>query len=215
MCIPGGPKFEPLFRDMDTRDEDWNEFNDINKLIIRSPIRTEYKVGLGGGEAGARRGDRLVLCGGTEPAGPPLGVCYTCSKVDARRLGPTLCGEETPITHITATPDLSTPPPHTHPPPLPSPGGLPLPVQQPAAQGAPERVPPPHVHVHQDGGPGPARLLLRPPHPPHRSLPQRGRRGAARGACARVCAGGAARGLGTRERGRWLPLPLPPLRFGP
>lgn len=23
MCIPGGPKFEPLFRDMDTRDEDW------------------------------------------------------------------------------------------------------------------------------------------------------------------------------------------------
>lgn len=44
MCIPGGPKYEPLFRDMDTRDEDWNEFNDINKLIIRSPIRTEYKV---------------------------------------------------------------------------------------------------------------------------------------------------------------------------
>ncbi len=46
MAIPGGPKFEPLFRDMDTRDEDWNEFNDINKLIIRSPIRTEYKVRL-------------------------------------------------------------------------------------------------------------------------------------------------------------------------
>jgi hypothetical protein len=35
MCIPGGPKFEPLFRDMDTRDEDWNEFNDIGKIIIR------------------------------------------------------------------------------------------------------------------------------------------------------------------------------------
>ena len=44
MCIPGGPKFEPLYRDVDARDEDWNEFNDINKLIIRSPIRTEYKV---------------------------------------------------------------------------------------------------------------------------------------------------------------------------
>lgn len=44
MCIPGGPKFEPRFLDMDTRDEDWNEFNDINKLIIRSPIRTEYRV---------------------------------------------------------------------------------------------------------------------------------------------------------------------------
>lgn len=53
MCIPGGPKFEPLFRDMDTRDEDWNEFNDINKLIIRTPIRTEYKVGGPGAFQGA------------------------------------------------------------------------------------------------------------------------------------------------------------------
>lgn len=44
MAIPGGPKFEPLYKDVDTRDEDWNEFNDINKLIIRTPIRTEYKV---------------------------------------------------------------------------------------------------------------------------------------------------------------------------
>ena len=44
MCIPGGPKFEPLHRDMDKADEDWNEFNDINKLIIRNALRTEYKV---------------------------------------------------------------------------------------------------------------------------------------------------------------------------
>jgi pre-mRNA-processing factor 8 len=29
---------------MDRADEDWNEFNDINKLIIRSALRTEYKV---------------------------------------------------------------------------------------------------------------------------------------------------------------------------
>jgi len=43
MAIPGGPKFEPLYRDLDY-DEDWNEFNDINKLIIRVPIRTEYRV---------------------------------------------------------------------------------------------------------------------------------------------------------------------------
>ncbi|KAI0795323.1 NUC071 domain-containing protein [Irpex lacteus] len=43
MAIPGGPKFEPLYRDMDTFDEDWNEFNDINKIIIRQQIRTEYK----------------------------------------------------------------------------------------------------------------------------------------------------------------------------
>lgn len=44
MAIPGGPKFEPLYRDMDQFDEDWNEFNDINKVIIRAGIRTEYKV---------------------------------------------------------------------------------------------------------------------------------------------------------------------------
>ncbi len=25
-------------------DEDWNEFNDINKIIIRQPIRTEYRI---------------------------------------------------------------------------------------------------------------------------------------------------------------------------
>jgi pre-mRNA-processing factor 8 len=31
-AIPGGPKFEPLFRDADLGDEDWNEFNDIGKV---------------------------------------------------------------------------------------------------------------------------------------------------------------------------------------
>lgn len=35
MAIPGGPKFEPLFRDIENQDDDWNEFNDINKIIIR------------------------------------------------------------------------------------------------------------------------------------------------------------------------------------
>eukprot|EP00917_Polyrhabdina_sp_WS-2016_P008736 GHVP01019511.1.p1 GENE.GHVP01019511.1~~GHVP01019511.1.p1 ORF type:complete len:2341 (+),score=339.36 GHVP01019511.1:584-7606(+) len=44
MAIPGGPKFEPLYRDMYEDDEDWNEFNDINKIIIRQQIRTEYKI---------------------------------------------------------------------------------------------------------------------------------------------------------------------------
>lgn len=29
---------------MDCVDEDWNEFNDINKFIIRSALRIEYKV---------------------------------------------------------------------------------------------------------------------------------------------------------------------------
>jgi len=44
MAIPGGPKFEPLFRDNLDEDEDWNEFNDIQKIIVRHPIRTEYKI---------------------------------------------------------------------------------------------------------------------------------------------------------------------------
>jgi pre-mRNA-processing factor 8 len=44
MAIPGGPKFEPLFRDNIDEDEDWNEFNDIQKIIVRHPIRTEYKI---------------------------------------------------------------------------------------------------------------------------------------------------------------------------
>jgi pre-mRNA-processing factor 8 len=43
VAIPGGPKFEPLFRDVDD-DEDWNDFNDVSKLIIRQPIRTEYRI---------------------------------------------------------------------------------------------------------------------------------------------------------------------------
>jgi len=42
-AIPGGPKFDPLFRDVD-EDEDWNDFNDISKIIIRQRIRTEYKI---------------------------------------------------------------------------------------------------------------------------------------------------------------------------
>jgi pre-mRNA-processing factor 8 len=45
VAIPGGPKFEPLFRDVaEADDEDWNEFNDVNKIIIRHQIRTEYKI---------------------------------------------------------------------------------------------------------------------------------------------------------------------------
>lgn len=44
IAIPGGPKFEPLFQDLHDEDEDWNEFNDIRKIIVRHQIRTEYKI---------------------------------------------------------------------------------------------------------------------------------------------------------------------------
>lgn len=44
MALPGGPKFEPLIKEVDQADEDWNEFNDIDKVIVRQPIRTEYRI---------------------------------------------------------------------------------------------------------------------------------------------------------------------------
>ncbi len=44
VAIPGGPKYEPLVKDAAALDDDWNEFNDINKIIIRQPIRTEYRI---------------------------------------------------------------------------------------------------------------------------------------------------------------------------
>jgi pre-mRNA-processing factor 8 len=44
LAIPGGPKFEPLFRDVYEEDEDWNEFNDINKIVVRHLVRTEHRI---------------------------------------------------------------------------------------------------------------------------------------------------------------------------
>ena len=45
IAIPGGPKFDPLYRDVPEKDEeDWNEFNDVHKIIIRHPIRSEYRI---------------------------------------------------------------------------------------------------------------------------------------------------------------------------
>ena len=44
LAIPGGPKFEPLYREDEQDDEDWNEFNDVSKIIVRHQIRTEYRV---------------------------------------------------------------------------------------------------------------------------------------------------------------------------
>ena len=41
-AIPGGPKFEPLYPVEE--DEDLNEFNSLDRIIFRVPIRTGYKV---------------------------------------------------------------------------------------------------------------------------------------------------------------------------
>ena len=46
VALPGGPKFEPLFKDKSENlaTEDFTEFNSIDRIIIRIPVRTEYKV---------------------------------------------------------------------------------------------------------------------------------------------------------------------------
>ena len=44
VAIPGGPRFEPLYKDVDPNDEDFGEFNAIDRIIFRAPVRTEYRV---------------------------------------------------------------------------------------------------------------------------------------------------------------------------
>ena len=46
VAVPGGPKFEPLFKDKINNPEleDFTEFNSVDRVIIRIPTRTEYKV---------------------------------------------------------------------------------------------------------------------------------------------------------------------------
>lgn len=44
VAIPGGPRFEPLYKDVDPNEEDFGEFNAIDRIIFRAPIRTEYRV---------------------------------------------------------------------------------------------------------------------------------------------------------------------------
>lgn len=42
--IPGGPKFEPLYNDINEDNEDITEFNSIDRIIFRVPIRSEYRI---------------------------------------------------------------------------------------------------------------------------------------------------------------------------
>ena len=44
VALPGGPRFEPLYKDIDPNDEDFGEFNAIDRIIFRAPVRTEYRV---------------------------------------------------------------------------------------------------------------------------------------------------------------------------
>ncbi|CAJ2506389.1 Uu.00g005190.m01.CDS01 [Anthostomella pinea] len=44
VALPGGPRFEPLYKDIDPNDEDFGEFNAIDRIIFRTPIKTESRV---------------------------------------------------------------------------------------------------------------------------------------------------------------------------
>ena len=44
VALPGGPRFEPLYKDINPNEEDFGEFNAIDRIIFRTPIRTEFRV---------------------------------------------------------------------------------------------------------------------------------------------------------------------------
>ncbi|KAG7817278.1 hypothetical protein KL928_004013 [Ogataea angusta] len=44
VALPGGPKFEPLQKDVDPDNEDFTEFNSLDRIIFRNPIKSEYRV---------------------------------------------------------------------------------------------------------------------------------------------------------------------------
>ncbi|QPG77068.1 hypothetical protein FOA43_004466 [Brettanomyces nanus] len=44
IALPGGPKFEPLNKDLAPEDEDFSEFNSLDRIIYRGPLRSEYRV---------------------------------------------------------------------------------------------------------------------------------------------------------------------------
>ena len=43
VAIPGAPRFQPLYHDAHD-EEEWTEFNDLNKAVIRQPLRTEHQL---------------------------------------------------------------------------------------------------------------------------------------------------------------------------
>ncbi|CAK7218068.1 pre-mRNA-splicing factor 8 [Sporothrix curviconia] len=44
VALPGSARFEPLYKDIDPNDEEFGEFNAIDRIIFRSAIRTESRV---------------------------------------------------------------------------------------------------------------------------------------------------------------------------
>eukprot|EP00127_Corallochytrium_limacisporum_P002632 Clim_evm68s134 gene=Clim_evmTU68s134 len=44
LAVPGGPKFEPLHPELANEDEDWNDFNDINTIIVRGRLGERRRI---------------------------------------------------------------------------------------------------------------------------------------------------------------------------
>jgi pre-mRNA-processing factor 8 len=44
VALPGGPRFEPLYKDVDPNDEDIGEFNAIDRIIFRNQVRADFRV---------------------------------------------------------------------------------------------------------------------------------------------------------------------------
>ncbi|VEU19289.1 DEKNAAC100659 [Brettanomyces naardenensis] len=44
VALPGGPRFEPLYKGVDPEDEDFSEFNSLDRIIFRGQLRSEYRV---------------------------------------------------------------------------------------------------------------------------------------------------------------------------
>jgi pre-mRNA-processing factor 8 len=45
VIVPGGPRFEPLYKEkFDAEAEDFTDFNSLDSVIIRSPLKPEFKV---------------------------------------------------------------------------------------------------------------------------------------------------------------------------
>ncbi|CAI4219162.1 unnamed protein product [Parascedosporium putredinis] len=44
VALPGGPRFEPLYKDIDPNDEDIGEFNAIDRIIFRGENRNEFRI---------------------------------------------------------------------------------------------------------------------------------------------------------------------------
>ncbi|KAF2857228.1 PROCN-domain-containing protein [Piedraia hortae CBS 480.64] len=96
VAVPGGPRFEPLFKDVDPADEDFGEFNSIDRIIFRMPIKTEYKVAFPHLynslprkiELGVYSRPQVVYVRAEDPAEPPFYFGPDINPISSRAVAP-------------------------------------------------------------------------------------------------------------------------------